>query len=115
MLKGIVINNNLEPHKGRQLHNYHKPIEYNYNETTTNKSYDFYKPHGTDWNKILYMGNQLKNPLPASNVYVGAKNIRPIQESKGYTGLEKYSSNTPRDNVLPFVNTFNRKSYYTYV
>ncbi len=96
-------------------HNHNIPTQYNYNETTTNKSYDFYKPHGTDWNKVMNMGNQLKNTLPPSNVYVGAKNIYPLMEEKRITGLEMYSSGKNNTNVLPMVNTFGSKKYYTYI
>ncbi len=98
-----------------KTHNHYIPTQYNYNDTTTNKSYDFYKSHGTDWNKVMNMGNQLKNPLPASNVYVGAKNIYPEMEQKGFTGLEMYSSLKNNTNVLPMVTTFSSKKYYTYI
>ena len=99
-----------------KTHNHHIPIEYNYNETTTTKSYNFNNKVDTDWNKIIYMGgNQLKNPLFPGNVYIGAKNIRPIQESKGYTGLEMYQSGNNDNKTLPFVNTFSSKKYYTYI
>ncbi len=97
-----------------KTHNHYIPTQYNYNETTTNSSYDFYKPHGTDWKKIMDM-NAYKNPLPASNVYVGAKNIYPLMEQKGFTGLEMYSSGKNNSNILPAVNTFGSKQYYTYI
>lgn len=115
MLKGIIQDQSLESHKGRVLHNHLRPTQYNYNETTTNTSYDFNKPVSTDWNKIMNMGNKLNNPLPPSNVYVGAKNIYPLMEEKRITGLEMFQSGKNNDNVLPFKDTFSNKKYYTYI
>lgn len=113
MLKAVLQDQGLQ--SLRATNNFHIPTEYNYNETTTTKYYDFTSPIYNDGNQLKNMRGNLNNPLPPANVYVGSKNIKPLMEPKGYTGLEMYQSGRNNSNILPFKDTFSNKQYYTYI
>lgn len=96
--------------------NHLRDPKYNYNETTITRDIDYYREPDFNDNAKLSRIDTLKNPTcQEANVYVGMKNIRPLNESKGFTGLEHLASGKNNRNVLKFKDTFGPQEYYTYL
>lgn len=115
MLQATLRYNGMTNAKVTSTNNYFRDPQYNYNEMTITDHINYYREPLFNDNAKLSSVNTIRNPMKPSNTYVGMKIIKPQQESKGFTGLEMYSSGRNNRNVLPFVNTFEPKQYYTYL
>jgi len=115
MLQATLKNQGLNTAKVTETHNHFRDPKYNYNEVNITEDIDYYREPLFQDNAKLSNINTIKNPLKPANVFVGIKNIKPLLESKGFTGLEHLASGRNNRNILPYVNTFSNKQYYTYV